>query len=240
VLAAERAPGLPIVNGFMGDSLVRGSHDKLFGNYEWESVENPADLLDRGYAHWRYDFFEPRLLGRVRERARAAIAREVAAAPLTGKAFTWVDLLCRQRLYISNNFLGHMHIAQPVLPFYAPDLVRYKLEQPCWNFTRRTYQQIFANHLPKLADLPHATDLPSDRPRNRMAAGVHRRWAAGLINRLTMGGHLPFVRRRAVIPRLVAAMADPRMDYLVVSLRHWLLLEEMAGKSGIDVAWERI
>ena len=156
---AQMFPGLVTVNGFMGDSLVRGSKDTFRGKYETEWTEGLADVLLQKHKIVRLDLFTKTVQDGLAARARVPMEQAVRKGSATGRVFGWADFYYRQRLYISNNFLGHLRLSEAIVPFYNWELLSYKMEHDCRAFNRSVYERIFRRHFPPLSEIPHADDL---------------------------------------------------------------------------------
>src|SRR5439155_20868386 len=144
---AFNCPNIPVMNGYLGDSLIRGSHDCIQGRreaeFEWPEL---AIVIQRKYAAqaWaplQLALLAPGLATRVRARALIPIERVVRETADGGRSFLLANLRLRQRFYIANNFLQHVDYAEAVLPFLSARLIRVKLSNPQLDFSKATYRE---------------------------------------------------------------------------------------------------
>jgi hypothetical protein len=240
---ASLRPGIPIVNGFMGDLLVRGQGDKRLGKLDRETQGDlvAAEMKHRLHAHIRLDLLDPAVVDRAEQRARAVMQSLVEKGKTAGKVFTYVSLYAGQRYYLANNFLEHLDVAEPLLPFLQWPLVesRFRLDYDCFNW--ETYDLVFKRHFPELAEIPHndksGVPLRTKYTRSR----VTRQWAGGLMKKLARGNWLSIVSRKKAMPRLLGAYAG-RADVERVPefLQKLLLLEQRVRAAGIAFDWHNV
>ena len=243
---AQRSPSIPMMNGFLGDSLVRGSNDRFDGTDEDECGSDLASVLQQKHLAISLNLFRPQTSARILERARAPMA---GAAVRGGRqVFGWADLYLRQRHYIASNFLQHLDSAEAVLPFYSWRLIAYKLAHSREAFSRLTYQRLFERHFPKLAAVPHAADLPDQRPGVAVAECAVR-WARELMVPLVKSGWLTALSTRqclslvslgtsqlpAVNEHLAAVVEDA-----VFTCRRLYLLEHRLRGAGFAFSWNAL
>ena len=243
---ARRHPSVPMLNGFLGDSLVRGSNDRFAGNDEDACGSNRAAVLQQKHLAISLNLFRPELASRILERARTPMIDAVARGGQ--QVFGWADLYLRQRCYIANNFLQHLDAAEAVLPFYSWQLIAYKLAHTRQAFGRRTYRHIFERHFPQLAAVPHASDVADGTPRAVVAACAVR-WARELMVQLVRPGSLramsmphclPLIGLGASrLPGLTQHLAATVED-AVFTCRRLLLLEQRLERAGLAVDWDAV
>lgn len=234
---ARRHPGFPICNGFLGDSLVRGSHDRVQGSFERDHTSDFSDALMR--AHSRscgIRFVQDDLTDGIYELAKQPLQSAVAEGKRRGQVFSWVDLALRQRFYIANNFLQHADTAEPLLPFYSVDLILLKMAQDPSRFSDELYRRIFRRIDPSLADIPHSSQLSINK--GKKVRGHVRRMALSLCLELVRPDSLPVVPRLRAYPRILACLAgrDDMSDY-IRQMFAMHLLEARLKKAGVGLDW---
>ena len=234
---ARRHPGRPLLNGFLGDSLVRGSHDRVQGKLEWEHTEPVVELLMRVHSMTGGFHLLDRMVARhVYRRAREPMSAAVEEGRALGRIFQWVDLTIRQRFYIANNFLQHLDMSEPLLPFYDLGLIRLKLGRKSEAFGRSLYLEILEGLDPPLARIPHSGDLrPHDGggPSRRV-----RRMASYLATRPGRLVRTAASARRAYPRLLAASVGRSDMAPYVKYVYAMHLLEARLESAGVDLDWQ--
>jgi hypothetical protein len=238
---ATRYPAWPMLNGFLGDSLMRGSKDTFLGKYETEWGNDLAHVLHRKHLMVYPELFRPDIAGRMRARALAPMEEAVRQGARIGKVFAWSDLYYRQRLYISNNFLQHLGSPEALIPFYSWSLINYKLAHNDRLFHRAIYERIFQRHFPLLSNIPHADDVAKAKRRSPRIGTCSRKWAAQLAPMLCKRNRLALLSRTHCIPRMIAGAGGlGRTEGLIHTVRRLYLLEQQARTAGLDFDWNRI
>ena len=243
---AQRSPSIPMMNGFLGDSLVRGSNDRFDGADEDECGSDLASVLQQKHLAISLNLFRPELSARILDRARVPMADAVARGGR--QVFGWADLYLRQRHYIACNFLQHLDSAEAVLPFYSWRLIAYKLAHGREAFSRLTYLRMFERHFPQLAAVPHAADLPDQRA-GVAVADCAVRWARELMVPLVKSGWLTVLSTRhclslvslgtSRLPALNEHLAATVED-AVFTCRRLYLLEHRLRDAGFAFSWNAL
>lgn len=201
---AQHYPQIPMVNGYLGDGLMRGSKDKFLGKYETEWKGDLVDVLQRKHLFNTFKIFRKHIANRILLRSRPPMEEAVKKAAKSGKAFNIADFYYRQRHYIANNFLQHIQISEAVLPFYSWPLLRYKMNHDNRVFDKHIYHRIFRNHFPEVADIPNVVDYPSVKIQ-RFCARCTKRRARQLLRILSNKKWLTLLRKERAIPLSVFA-----------------------------------
>jgi hypothetical protein len=240
---AERFRNVPMVNGFMGDSLVRASNDRFAGKEEDDWRPDLAGALQQKYLAISTNLFRPEISSRILARSRLPMSDAVSRGG--SKVFAWADLHLRQRHYISNNFLQHLDSSEAILPFYSWRLMAYKLAHAREAFSYQTYRRIFSRHFPLLAAVPHASELNTQRSQSPLAA-CSVRWARQLVRPLWTSDWLDLMstpqclslvglaasRLPSLNQRLAAIVEDA-----VFTCRRAYLLEQRARETHLKFEW---
>jgi hypothetical protein len=243
---AQQYPGMPMMNGFLGDSLVRGSHDRAAGKLESEWSANLADVLQETHFAVSLNLFRPSIGKTIKARSRAPMENAVRRG--AGKVFGWADLYLRQRCYISNNFLQHLDLAEALLPFYSWALMSYKMRHDSHAFGRDVYHRIFSDRFPTLADIPHSSDLkrPSrpGKPANCMV-----RWARELIAQPSRLTRLEPLAKHRCVPLVALAASGvpfgrrrltPIVEDAMLTIRRIDLLEQRVRDNQLSLNWSSL
>ncbi len=237
---AERYANVPMLNGYMGDSLMRGSKDRFQGKLEEEWTCDLVDILQHKHAFINSIIFRAGIAQKIQLRSRMPMEEAVRKGSQIGNAFGWADFYFRQRLYISNNFLQHLGLAESLLPFYSWALLSYKMRHNCRIFSSKVYEQIFAEKFPLLSKIPRADMLPRTTPQRRVATCT-KEWARNLLPVLCNKERLTLLNKRWCLPRTLAGMAGiQRYEGIIHHFQRFYLLEEQARMAGLDFDWDKI
>lgn len=238
---AQQYPEIPMVNGYMGDPFVRGTKDKISGKYETEWKEDLADVLQRHHLFTNFKILRKDIVKRIQERSRVPMEEAVKKGASIGKTFAWADFYYRQRFYISNNFLQHIEITEALLPFYSWELFAYKMEHDSGLFNRDIYHRIFQTYFPKLAKIPHSSDLPAKKHQHDRVARCTKEWARQIFPIICNKKWLSLLQKRRCILRNIAGVAGlRRAESSIFLLERLYLLEKKARDAGLDFDWECI
>ena len=241
---AHEYPGIPMLNGFLGEVLMRGYLDKIHEKYENEWNEDLADVLERFHAPFNYKIFRKiirkDISERIRMRSRPLIEKAVREASNMGKVFNWAGIYYRQRNYISNNFVQHTEITEALIPYYSWPLLSYKMEHEAEVFGRDIYQRIFQTHYPELAQIPFAEDLVFPKKTFR-AAQCTKQWAGQLLPVICNKNNLSLLQKRTCIPLTIAGFTHLQKAQTAIFLfKRLYLLEKKAKEAGLDFDWDCI
>jgi hypothetical protein len=182
-----------------------------------------------------------KIAGRIRARAMQPMLRAEEAASPTGDVFRWADLYLRQRLYMSNNFNQHLCFSETLLPFLSGNLIEYYTNAHRSSFSRDVYRQIFRDHLPEVADIPHSDEMGKTRAAEQSVRPASRRtreFALAVLMEMRRRQNVSEFSLRHVVPRMLFAFADPlRVEYLVFDLYRYALLANRLRKHNLEIDW---
>jgi hypothetical protein len=238
---AREYPKTPILHGFMGDSLIRGSKDTFLGKYETEWKEDLASVLQRKHLSISVEMFQKDVARKIQERSLAPMQEAVRQGSRIGKIFGWADFYYRQRLYISNNFHQHLGFAEALIPFYSWHLLNYKMANDYRLFNRGVYKKIFQTHFAALAAIPHADEVPKKIGQRTRIAGCARSWARQLLPVMCSKNRLTLLSRKHCISRMLAGIAGvTRVENLILNVYRLYLLEKQMNDARLEFDWDRI
>ncbi len=238
---AEKYPGVPMLNGYMGDSLMRGSQDKILGKYETEWSGDLVEALRRKHLFLNSSFLRPELADKIRARSVGPLEEAVQKGAEIGKVFAWADFYLRQRFYISNNFLQHLDVAEALLPFYSWALLSYKMSHSHNVFSPKVYERIFTQYFPTVSQIPRADTLPNARPQHTKVARCTKQWAQKLLPTLCSNKRLVLIKKSWCMSRVIAGLAGfQRHEGVIHNLHRLSLLEERTRDAGLNFDWEQI
>lgn len=243
--AARLNPGMPCLNGFLGDVMVRGEVDRLDDKLPSETTEDFAKVYQRAQnmLHYiaRFDLIDPPRLRRCDERTLPAARRVVELYKHTSNVFAAGMCLRRHRVYFGNNFVQHMAFAEPIVPFVNYELFRYKTQTDSDAFTLQNYAAMLARYFPKLADVPHNDTLPNTiKPGDKPSRAIPR-WARAALLAIAMRNGLKILNRRKTIPRLMDAMRGGGRGEVVALFAYRLhLLEQRLRQAEIAFDWDHL
>jgi asparagine synthetase B (glutamine-hydrolysing) len=239
-------PGVPVMNGYLGDSLIRGSHDRIEGQQEADFEESElANAIQREYAAqaWvplKSHLLTPSLAAHIRDRALAPMERIVRESAQQGRASSLTNLRLRQRFYISNNFLQHLDYAESVLPFLSARLIHLKLSNPRLDFSIETYRELFARHVPQISHIPHEREVHRPTRRKLRLNPLLMRWAAQELSNLLARRRLRLLAKRRVAHRLLVGVISPQHEYVLAMVREISLLERFAASLHLPLKWDEL
>jgi hypothetical protein len=241
---AKAYPRIPMLNGFLGDVLVRGALNKIQEKYETEWDEDLVDVLERKHAPFNYKVFRKiirkDISERIRMRSRPLMGKAVRKASHMNKVFNWAGIYYRQRHYISNNFVQHIGITEALIPYYSWPLLSYEMEHKPEVFSRDIYQRIFQTHYPKLAKIPWAKDLASPKKTFR-AAWCTKQCAGQILPVICNKNYLSLLQKRTCIPLNIAGFTQLQKAQTAIFLfKRLYLLEKRAKEAGLDFDWNCI
>jgi len=255
---AHEAPGVPLVNGFLGGIVVRGHDDTLAGKNESEWGSELAAALQKAYLLTSFDVFREDIAQRVDEGSRALLQEIVnEGRSRIGKSLEWFNLYSRQRFYISNNFLEHIGVSEALLPFYSWDLLEYKVSLPYRVFNDDVFLTMFRKQFPPLADIVHSDDLQKQRGRwgepssgrldrwmalrKKRSSQTSARWARELLPVVRKGDWLSLLsRRRATLLLTAGLIRHPVSESAIFFMRRLYLLEQRIRGAGLEFDWQRL
>jgi hypothetical protein len=239
-------PGVPVMNGFMGDALIRGPHDRIRGRQETDFEESElANAIQRVYASQarrrrKSQLFAPSLAARIRDRARGPIERIIEEGVPQGRVSFLTNLRLRQRFYISNNFLQHLDYAESVLPFLSARLIQLKLSNPRLHFSIETYRELFARHVPQISHIPHEHEVDHPARRKPKLNALLMRSAAQELRNLLARRRLQVLAKQRVAYRLLAGGISPHHEYVLAMAREISLLERFAASLHLPLEWDEL
>ncbi len=238
---AQKYPGIPMVNGFMGDALIRGDSDRFIGKYEIEWEEDLVEVLQRKHLKLNFRLFRKDIARRIHMRSRMPMERAVREGSKIGKVFGWQDYYYTHRFYISNNFLQHIGLTEALIPFYSWSLLSYKMEHAYNVFKLDTYRGIFQRYFPKIAGIPRSSDLYPKKHKPSSVARCTKQWARELFPIIFHKEWLSLLQKRQGIFLNIAGIAGlKRAERSIFLLERLYLLEKRMRDFGLDFDWERI
>ena len=238
---AQEYPGIPMVNGFMGDALIRGDSDRYMGKYETEWEEDLVDVLQRKHTKISFRLFRKEIARKIQMRSRPPMERAVQEGSKIGKVFGWQDFYYTHRFYISNNFLQHIGLTEALIPFYSWELLAYKMRHDYRLFSRDIYHRIFRNHFPKLAGIPSAFDLYPEKHKSSSVALCTKQWARELFPIISNKKWLSLLQKKLCIPLDIAGITGlRRSEFAIFIFKRLYLLEKRARDAGLDFDWDSI
>jgi hypothetical protein len=241
--AASQRPGVPCLNGFLGDPMIRGTLDRIGNKLASETTEDLAVAFQRNQHHRlsRFDLIDGNIVGRCDERMLAVWRKQMSLWMHTGHQFAATSFFTRQRHYMANIFLQHLDITEAIAPFTAYDVIQCKLQNVASCFTWETYDALFRRYFPKIAHVPHNSKMGEKNVLHPSPSRCTKKWAARVLKALAMPGSLRILNRRKSIPQLIGALMG-RRDLETVSLFAYrlLLLERRSQQSGVALDWTEI
>ncbi len=237
---AQQHSNIPMLNGYMGDSLIRGSKDTFLGKYEEEWSGDLVAILQRKHVAMNSMILRSNIAQKIEMRSRIPMEEAVQKGSKFGKVFGWADFYFRQRLYISNNFLQHLDLTEALLPFYSWELLSYKMRHDCQMFSSEVYEKIFARNFPILSNIPRSDTLPSKKKLRHMASCT-KQWARQLLPAMYSKKCLGLLDKKWCLPRtLMGITGIRRYEGIIHHFQRLYLLEEKTRTAGLNFDWDQI
>ncbi|RMF83623.1 MAG: hypothetical protein D6736_21130 [Nitrospinota bacterium] len=244
-LIARQFPGVPMLNGFFGDALIRASRDQFQGKYETEWEGDWADTLQRKYLVVKPEvmqiWFRPEMIKRIMKRSHRPMEEAVQRGKAVGKVFLWTKFYYSHPRKVANNFLQHLDLSEALLPFYQWALLSYRMAHAYGTLSREVYTRIFHRYFSTIAHIPHSSDVSPSRRHPSPVARCIKTWSRQLLPVMCQKQSLSLLDKKRAIPLTVAGMAGSQR--VEGSIRHFYrlyVLEKRLRDAGLDFAWEEI
>lgn len=232
---------IPILNGFMGDALIRGDSDRYQGKYEFEWKESLVDVLQRKHTRIPFRFLNKEIAKRIKERTRAPMEKAVREGSKLGKVFTWQDYYYTHRFYISNNFLQHLDLSEALLPFYNWNLLDYKVKHDYRLFTLDTYKLIYKKYFPELSHIPRSANTESTTSKKYFGISQQaKKISRKLFYRMIFGNCLSLVEKPYGLISLAGCAGLRRVEQLILNFERLYILESIMREKNINFDWNSI
>jgi hypothetical protein len=163
---ARRHPGMPVLSGYLGDGIMRGSMTP--GGIAFMALDDRGlddEVLARE-SHTRcvqlsnrMHLLRDHIAGRAEARAEASMLAAVREGRASGRPIAWTNLYVRQRLYFAHIFLSHLDVAEALIPYPSWDIVEFNASH-VGSFAGDTYDLLFRRFFPVLTGIPHNMKLP--------------------------------------------------------------------------------
>lgn len=240
--------GMSVLSGFMGDVLMRAPVNaslKRFLALDNAGLDD-AQLADAAHERYRIrtnrlDLLREPIARRATERARSAMRRIIEIGRLAGRPLAFSNLYLRHRLYFAGVFLGHLDVAEAILPFYSWDLIEYSTAHYA-SFQTENYAMLFRRHFPELAHVPHDSQIQSPPlPRAKRCATAHlRAWSADLLrSAFAADARRSAIAQRKLLRRLPSGLlAEPQHELELMFLHKVRLFERRARQAGLRLEWD--
>jgi hypothetical protein len=261
---AERYPGIPMLNGYLGGPLLRGYEFKGFsqpnGRVDWPSLLMEKNwFLSAGYlVRWMGDEMTRRIL----RRARNPMAMAVEKGSYTNNLVSWVDLYYAQARYYANNMIQHLHLTEALLPLYNYDLLAFKFGHHPNVLSREVHLDILRTYYPKLAVMPHANDLYVANVARKKSTFLSRlayrptvsahtaKWARQLAVAMLNPDNLRILQKSRAVPFTLASTSSflqwlshrvaEGAEATAFQFERFYLFESRCRDEGVDLDWQSI
>ena len=154
---------------------------------------------------------------------------------------TYVNFHLRHRLYFSGIFLGHDDEAEARLPFYSWELIDFRARYNS-SFRRDNYRLLFERYFPKLAAIPHCSEVALPEPAGERRSRHLRGWSLALLGtRLNPRRPDSAIRCRKLLRRLPSGLfLGQRYQTELRFLRKIHLFEARLRRAGVKLDWSAI
>lgn len=243
--AASQRPGVPCLNGFIGDPMIRGTLDRADGKLERQTTEDLAVAFQKihrlKHTHARFDLLDGDIVNHCDDRTLAVWRRQMGRWMHTGHPFVATSFFTRQRHYLANNFLQHMAVAEALTPFTAHQVIQYKLMNAPSCYTWETYEGLFKRFFPEIAHVPHNSKMGKQNDLRPTPSRCTKQWAAAALKGLMNSRCLPMLNRRKSVPRLIGALMGRRdLEAVAMFAYRLAMLDQRLRRAGIAFDWTEI
>lgn len=247
--AARLHPGMPLLSGFLGGVLMRGLNGAIQSLLDLdEQHAGDQELVAAAHDYFlartnRTHLLRAGMAGRIEVRALAAMAGLVTRYRATGRPMANVYLQLRQRQYISGIVMGHLDVAEPLMPFYSWDLLQFNASH-VGSFTADTYSHLYRRFFPAMAEIPHESKLakPSgvthlpDRPSRHVG-----KWSAKLLRSLPGGWARSAIAPAKLLKYVATNTAFGQRHHHEIGFMHRVsAMEQRLRQAGVRLDWSQV
>ena len=215
-LAAKRHPGLPAIQGYLGDSLVRAKNARRFKLKLNESMKSreQAAVIAGSLRTIPQGVLRDDVMDEIRERS-IDLTETILTSRMAGAPAQTFDIYGRQRRYIVNNFLQHIETNEVFLPFCSWELVSHYLYANDDYLNEELYPEMFRKFYPHIGNVPrHKNVVQTGDHVSQTAPEWSRLSLQMLLSRNTSG----FLRKWWLAPRLALAPFRSKQFYAIRSV----------------------
>jgi hypothetical protein len=213
-IAATRHAGIPAVQGYLGDSLVRAKNARRFRFRDRMTNRELATEIADNLRTIAPGILHDDIFQKIRQRT-IGLAETILASPMAGKPAETFDIYGRQRRYIVNNFLQHIETNEVYLPFCSWELVSHYLYANNGYLNDDLYSDMFRSFFPEIGDVPpHKNVILTDHHVSRKAPEWTLLCAGMLLSRKTSG----FLNKWRLAPRIALAPFRSQQFYAIRSV----------------------
>ena len=213
-IAATRHPGIPAIQGYMGDSLVRAKNARALNlNNRLSIREQSAAIANR----WRAiapGVLRDDVVDEIRERS-INLTETILSSPMAGRPAPTIDIVGRQRRYIVNNFLQHIQTNEVYLPFCSWELVSHYLYANDRFLNEELYPEMFRDFYPAIGNVPRHINVFREEEHVSQNATKWARLSAGMLLSQNTSG---FLRKWRLAPRIAVAPFRSKQFYVIRTL----------------------
>jgi hypothetical protein len=215
-LAAKRYPGLPAIQGYLGDSLVRAKNAKRFQltlNEGMAAREQAAVIAD-SLRSIPLGVLQGDVMDEIRDRS-IGLTEAILSSRIAGRPAQTFDIYGRQRRYIVNNFLPHVETNEAFVPFCSWELISYYLYANDGYLNEELYPEMFRSFYPHIGKVPrHKLVAQTDNQVSQTAPEWSRLALKMLLSRNASG----FLRKWWLAPRVALAPFRGKQFYAIRSV----------------------
>lgn len=239
-LILRHAPDHRIVDGYLGDALLRGHLDHIIPSSlnEKDNDETINTILNR-MAGSTMPLLKKHIRRNVIKRAFTGASNTVKEYNTGCHAVTSFDLFIRQARLISRNFLQNIDACEPCLPFYDPELIRLKRAYPYADFTIDTYQAVYKRLAPQLAGMPHNSQLDTAPPKDHISRN-DKKWIRDALIKSISATQRQYLDTSYTISGLLLNFYSPKWSHIMVRLRNIWNVLAICEANAIHFDWKEL
>jgi hypothetical protein len=247
---ARLHPCVPLLNGFMGDRVMRSTVTAAGTAFFMKDEQelSLADLFrtadDRYTLHTnRLDLLRPSIVQNTIARAESQMKRIVGVGHSLGRPMCYIDLFYRHRYYFAQIVNQHLDAAAALTPFYRWELINLRTSKSVGSYLWDNYRMLFEQHFPQLLGIGHSHFIKEKlrRQTHEPATRHLRRWTIDLLAALMSRRFLHAAKKKSLLARLPRGLAqDGNCQNEIMFLRKVLLFETELANAGVLFDWDQI
>jgi hypothetical protein len=252
---ARLHPGVPVLSGYLGDGVMRGSLSAA-GRAYLAQDDDPTltDEFLAAKAHTACRILQNKLhllrdgLGaRAEARCVASLARVIRGdGRASGRPLAHLGLFVRQPVYFANIVQSHRGVADALTPFAAWRVIDFHARHVA-SLTSDTYDRLYKRFYPALGHIPQeylaatargtSREVPADdRPTRHL-----RRWGSELLRGVPRKWSRTAIEPRKLLKRLPGALLAQNGDADAVGYMHRIhSFEQRLERAGVEIDWGKL
>jgi len=240
-LVAAKFHPKPVINGFLGDRIIKLFPLTFFDKYENQYGEDLAGEIQKSWQFSKSAIFKRTFEARLIKRTLNYINEFVEKWKFSNLIIPLQIFYHRQRFYIANNFLQHMDISEPLLPFYSWPLFSYKFGLHPESAEINHYPALFSKYFHNLSTLGHSSYLPKTKQPFLLHSNYIQNYSKILLKKVLKKKDFPFLSHRYTLSSLLTgSIGLKRSEFTLLRLISFYMLENKVKQENLAINWNEI